>query len=64
MLAIVSRNENIDDIMYNAYDIYQERLDDKEIRILVDTYFQQFRNLQKSNKLYQELDRFNNTLIV
>jgi len=64
MLSIVSRTENIEDIMFNAYDLYQERLSDKEIRSLVDVYFQLTRDLQKSNKLYQELDRFNNTLIV
>jgi len=63
MLSIVSRTENIEDIMFNAYDLYQERLSDKEIRSLVDVYFQLTRDLQKSNKLYQELDRFNNTLI-
>jgi hypothetical protein len=63
MLSIVSRTENIEDIMFNAYDLYQERLSDKEIRSLVDVYFQLTRDLQKSNRLYQELDRFNNTLI-
>jgi len=64
MLSLISRTENIEDIMFNAYDLYQERLNDKEIRILADAYFQLTRDLQKSNKLYQELDRFNNTLIV
>jgi len=64
MLQLISRTENIEDIMFNAYDIYRDRLSDKEIRILSDAYFQLTRDLQKSNKLYQELDRFNNTLIV
>ena len=50
--------------MFNAYDIYRDRLSDKEIRILADAHFQLTRDLQKSNKLYQELDHFNNTLIV
>lgn len=64
MLSLVSRTENIEDIMFNAYNLYQERLSDKEIRLLADAYFQLTRDLQKSNKLYQELDHFNNTLIV
>lgn len=63
MLQLISRTENIEDIMFNAYDIYRDRLSDKEIRILADAYFQLTRDLQKSNKLYQELDHFNNTLI-
>lgn len=64
MLSLISRTENIEDIMFNAYNLYQERLNDKEIRLLADAYFQLTRDLQKSNKLYQELDHFNNTLIV
>lgn len=64
MLSLISRTENIEDIMFNAYNLYQERLSDKEIRLLADAYFQLTRDLQKSNKLYQELDHFNNTLIV
>ncbi len=64
MLNLVSRTENIDDIMYNAYDLYTERLSDSDIRILTDAYFQLTKDLEKSNQLYVELDHFNNTLWV
>ncbi len=63
MLNMVSRTENIDDIMYNAYDLFTERLSDSDIRLLADAYFQLTKDLNKSNELYIELDHFNNTLL-
>ncbi len=63
MIELVSSSDNIDDIMYNAYDRMTEKLKDEDIHQLADIYFGVTGRLDKANKLYTELSHFNEGLM-
>jgi len=63
MVELVSSNDNIDDIMYNAYDRMTEKLKDSDLHQLADIYFSVTGRLDKANKLYTELSHFNEGLM-
>ncbi len=63
MIELVSTQDNIDDIMYNAYDKMKEKLTDADLHTLADIHFNMTGRLDKANKLYIELSHFNEGLM-
>ena len=64
MINLISKGySNLDDIMFNCYDIFTDKLSDQDLRELADLHFTMTGDLDTANMLYLELDHFNNQLI-
>jgi dihydrodipicolinate synthase/N-acetylneuraminate lyase len=63
MVEMISHVDDLDMIMYNSYDIFKSKLTDRDLKELADIHFHVTGRLDKANKLYQELDHFNNGLV-
>jgi|TARA_B110000263_G_scaffold240982_1_gene244727 hypothetical protein len=64
MINLISKGySNLDDIMFNCYDIFTDKLSDQDLRELADLHFTMTGDLDMANMLYLELDHFNNQLI-
>ena len=63
MIDMISHVDDLDMIMYNSYDIFKAKLTDSDLKELADIHFHVTGRLDKANKLYQELDHFNNGLV-
>ena len=63
MIDMISHVDDLDMIMYNSYDIFKTKLTDHDLRMLADIHYHLTGRLDKADKLYQELDHFNNGLV-
>ena len=63
MIEMISHVDDLDMIMYNSYDIFKTKLTDSDLKELADIHFHVTGRLDKANKLYHELDHFNNGLV-